>query len=297
MAETELTVKDLISDTKPTWCPGCGDFGVVRALQTALAELNIQPHDTAVISGIGCSSNLPHFMTPYGMHTIHGRLLPVAMGVKLANPELTVIGTGGDGDGYAIGAGHFAHACRRNVDMTYIVMNNQIYGLTTGQTSPTSGEGHTTKSTPGGNIEPPFNPIGVALAEGATFVARGFSGDPKHLQALVKRAIQHKGFALVDVFSPCVTFNKLNTFKWYKQTIYNVNEPPKDMDIEPHDPSDRARGFALSFPGQDRIGYGVFYEETGKLTYGEQDPTLHAGVNPVHDVKPRDVRALVEAMK
>jgi 2-oxoglutarate/2-oxoacid ferredoxin oxidoreductase subunit beta len=290
----QLTAKELTSETFPTWCPGCGDFGVVRGLQIALTELNIPLHDTVLISGIGCSSNLPHFMTPYGMHTLHGRLLPVALGVKLANPKLTVIGTGGDGDGYAIGSGHFTHAARRNLDMTYIVMNNQIYGLTTGQTSPTSFEGHETKSTPEGNIEPPFNPLGVALAEGATYVARGFSGDAKNLAQLIKGGIEHKGFALIDVFSPCITFNKVNTFKWFRERLHNINEPKEG---EPHDITDRAKAFALSLPNADRIPYGLFYRDDSKQSYDAQDPTLSRGMIPARNVKPRDVMALVDAMR
>lgn len=291
-----LTVKDYTSETDVTWCPGCGDFGVLRGVQMALADLNIPLHEVAVISGIGCSSNFPHFMTPYGVHSIHGRLLPVAMGAKLANPELTVVGTGGDGDGYAIGSGHFTHACRRNVDITYVVMNNQIYGLTTGQTSPTSDVGHETKSTPEGNIEPPFNPLGVALAEGATFVSRAFSGDVKNMAELIKKGIEHEGFALVDVFSPCVTYNKVNTYAWFKERLYNMNEPPKDLGMDPHDTSDRAAAFALTIPNPDRIAYGLFYEDTDQPTYEGQDPALAQGAVPARPV-PRDVAALVEAMK
>jgi 2-oxoglutarate/2-oxoacid ferredoxin oxidoreductase subunit beta len=296
--ETQLTAKDYTSDTFPTWCPGCGDFGVLRGVQLALTAKQIPIHDLAMVSGIGCSSNFPHFTSPYGIHTLHGRLLPVAMGVKLANPELTVIGTGGDGDGYGIGSGHFTHACRRNLDMTYIVMNNQIYGLTTGQTSPTSQVGHETKSTPEGNIEPPYNPIGVALAEGATYVARGFSGDAKNLGELIKGGIEHKGFAVIDVFSPCITFNKVNTNKWFKERLWNINDPPKDMGIDAHDTSDRGAAFNLSLPRDDeKIAYGLFYQDKAQKSYDELDPTLSRGHHPVRAVKPRDVAPLIEAMK
>src|SRR5438876_10330468 len=203
----QLTRDSYKGKIHPDWCPGCGDFSVLSALQTALFELGLKPHQVLVVSGIGCSSNLPGFFNAYGMHTLHGRSLAVATGAKMANHELTVIVTGGDGDGYGIGGNHFTHTARRNVDLTYIVMNNQIYGLTTGQVSPTSCSGMKTKSTPFGRVEPPINPITSALVNGATFVARGFSGDPKHLMELMKKAIQHKGFALIDVFSPCVTFN------------------------------------------------------------------------------------------
>lgn len=298
MSEQQLTAKDYTSDTFPTWCAGCGDFGVLRGVQLALTKLQIPIEKVAMISGIGCSSNFPHFTTPYAMHTLHGRLLPVAMGVKLANPELTVIGTGGDGDGYGIGSGHFTHAARRNLDMTYLVMNNQIYGLTTGQTSPTSEVGHETKSTPEGNLEPPYNPLGVALAEGATYVARGFSGDAKSLGALIQGGIEHKGFALIDVFSPCITFNKVNTFKWFKQRLYNINDPPEDMGMKPHDTSDRGGAFNLTLPREDeRIAYGLFYQDEKPKSYDAQDATLSRGHHPVKAVKPRDVSALIEAMK
>src|SRR5215813_13939389 len=179
----------------PDWCPGCGDFSVLSALQAALFELGLQPHQVVVISGIGCSSNLPGFINTYGMHTLHGRALAVGTGVKFGNHDLKVICVGGDGDGYGIGGNHFVHTMRRNVDLTYIVMDNQIYGLTTGQTSPTSIKGMKTKSTPFGSVENPINPITSAIMNGATFVARGFSADGKQLTDLMKRAIQHKGFA------------------------------------------------------------------------------------------------------
>src|SRR5689334_15163422 len=176
----------------PDWCPGCGDFSVLSALQLALFELGLQPHQVVVISGIGCSSNLPGFINTYGMHTLHGRALAVATGAALANHEMKVIVTGGDGDGYGIGGNHFLHTMRRNVDLTYIVMDNQIYGLTTGQVSPTSRMGMKTKSTPFGSVENPVNPIPMAIVCGATYVARGFSGQQKHLVALIKGAIQHR---------------------------------------------------------------------------------------------------------
>ena len=176
-----ITMADFKGRVEPDWCPGCGDYGVLAAVQKALVELQIPQHEVATISGIGCSSNFPGFIETYGMHTLHGRSLPVATGVKMANHALTVLVTGGDGDGFGIGCGHFVHAMRRNVDLTYLVMDNQIYGLTTGQTSPTSRLGMKTKSAPFGNVERPVNPVALALAAGATYVARGFSADPKHL--------------------------------------------------------------------------------------------------------------------
>ncbi|OGS50486.1 MAG: 2-oxoacid ferredoxin oxidoreductase, partial [Euryarchaeota archaeon RBG_16_68_12] len=219
------------SETKPTWCPGCGDFAVLNGLQKALQTLQLKPWMVTVVSGIGCSSNIPHFLSTYGFHSIHGRSVPVASGIKLANSELTVIAAGGDGDGYGIGAGHFLHAMRRNLDLTYIVMDNQIYGLTTGQASPTSEREMKTKSTPEGVIENPVNPITLALAAGATYVARGFSGDAKGLADLFARGIRHKGFSLIDVLSPCVTYNHDNTYEWFRQRVY-------PLEREGHDPSD-----------------------------------------------------------
>ncbi len=253
----------------PTWCPGCGDFAVLAGVQKALAETNKSPSECAVVSGIGCSSNLPHFLKAYGVHSLHGRALPVATGLKLANPDLTVVATGGDGDGYGIGQGHFIHAMRRNLDITYVVMNNEIYGLTTGQTSPTSMLGMETKSTPFGNIETPVNPLGLALMSGATYVARGFSGDAKNLSALIQGGIEHKGFALIDVFSPCVTYNKLNTYDWYRERLYNLQG-------EGHDSSDFAAAVVKAVEAGkmgERIPYGVYYQTT-RPTYDESDPAI-----------------------
>src|SRR5947199_5381483 len=197
-----LTLKDFDGLVSPDWCPGCGDFGVLRALQEALVQLDIRGSEVLVVSGIGCSSNLPGFIKAYGVHSLHGRALPVATGAKLANQRLHVVAVGGDGDGYGIGIGHFIHAMRRNLDLTYIVMDNEIYGLTTGQASPTTTEGHKTKSTPRGNVEKPVQPLALALATGATYVARGFSGEQKQLTKLVTGGIAHHGFSLIDVFSP-----------------------------------------------------------------------------------------------
>ena len=227
----KLEVKDFKADVPPDWCPGCGDFGVLNVLQKACAELEISPHQLLVVSGIGCSSNLPGFFRSYGVHSLHGRALPFATGARLANQGLTVVAVGGDGDGYGIGLNHFIQAMRRNVNITYIVMNNEIYGLTTGQTSPTSETGMVTKSAPGGNLEGMLNPVALALAAGCGYIARGFSGDPKHLLQLYKGGIRHEGFALIDVFSPCVTFNKHNTYHWFRDHVYRLEDGG-------HDPTD-----------------------------------------------------------
>jgi 2-oxoglutarate ferredoxin oxidoreductase subunit beta len=225
------TVNDFKGRVDPDWCAGCGDFGVLNSLRKTCLELGLKPNEILTVSGIGCSSNFPGFFNSYGMHTLHGRSLPVATGAKLANHELTVIVTGGDGDGYGIGGNHFTHTARRNVDLTYIVMDNQIYGLTTGQVSPTSSLEMKTKSTPFGSIETPVNPITAAIMSGATFVARGFSGDPKQLTMLMMQAIQHEGFALVTVLSPCVTFNHDNDFPFFKPRVRRLED-------EGHDTSD-----------------------------------------------------------
>ncbi len=257
------------SDTKPTWCPGCGDFSVLAAVEMALKRLRIPSHNVAVVSGIGCSSNLPHFLSSYGFHAIHGRALPVAEGIRWANHGLTVIATGGDGDGFGIGAGHFVHTMRRNVDLTYVTMDNQIYGLTTGQASPTSMMGQRTKSTPNGVIEAPVDPIALALASGATYVARGFSGDVKHLADLVANGIQHRGFSFVDVFSPCVTYNKLNTFDFFRQRVYKLENAG-------HDPTNLGLAFQRAIEWGDKIPIGLFYT-VDRPTYEDLEEVLSAG--------------------
>jgi 2-oxoglutarate/2-oxoacid ferredoxin oxidoreductase subunit beta len=257
------------TETKPTWCPGCGDFGVVAAVEMAVKRLKIPSHNVVLISGIGCSSNLPHFLSSYGFHGIHGRVVPVAEGIRWANHGLTVIGTGGDGDGFGIGAGHFVHAMRRNVDLTYVTMDNQIYGLTTGQASPTSTLGQKTKSTPHGVIENPIDPVALALASGATYVARGFSGDVKHLADLVANGISHHGFSFVDVFSPCVTYNKINTFDFFRQRVYKLESAG-------HNPSDITLAWQRALEWGDKIPIGLFYQ-VDRPTYEDLEEVLAAG--------------------
>ncbi|SFS77923.1 2-oxoacid:ferredoxin oxidoreductase subunit beta [Paenibacillus sp. BC26] len=227
------TFKEFRNNVKPNWCPGCGDFSVQAAIQRAAANVGLEPEGLAVISGIGCSGRISGYVNAYGLHGIHGRALPIAQGVKLANRELTVIASGGDGDGFAIGMGHTVHAIRRNVDLTYIVMDNQIYGLTKGQTSPRSAEGFKTKSTPEGSIETTLSPLEIAMSAGATFIAQSFSSDLKQLTALIEAGLNHKGFSLINVFSPCVTFNKVNTYDWFKENIVNLDQFPD------YDPTNR----------------------------------------------------------
>ncbi|MCD8509818.1 MAG: 2-oxoacid:ferredoxin oxidoreductase subunit beta [Bacillus sp. (in: Bacteria)] len=217
------TFKDFRNNVKPNWCPGCGDFSVQAAIQRAAANVGVEPEELAVISGIGCSGRISGYINSYGFHGIHGRSLPIAQGVKMANRNLTVIASGGDGDGFAIGMGHTIHAIRRNIDVTYIVMDNQIYGLTKGQTSPRSEMGFKTKSTPGGSIESALNVMELAISSGGAFVAQSFSSDLKELTSLIEQGIQHKGFSLINVFSPCVTFNKINTYDWFKENLVSLS--------------------------------------------------------------------------
>ncbi|MBI4455917.1 MAG: 2-oxoacid:ferredoxin oxidoreductase subunit beta [Acidobacteria bacterium] len=263
----QLPIETYEGVVEPDWCPGCGDFGVLKALKMAAGKLGIQPHEMVVVSGIGCSSNLPGFIHAYGVHSIHGRAVAVAEGLKLANHNLQVVVTGGDGDGYGIGIGHFIHAMRRNINITYVVMNNQIYGLTTGQASPTTMKEVRTKSTPRGNPELPINPLALAIVSGATYVARAFSGDPEHMSDLIAGGIAHRGFSLVDVFSPCVTYNKINTYPWFKQRVYKLEDKPA------HDPSKTNLALQKCFEWGDRIPLGLFYKDEQPI-YEDSEPVL-----------------------
>jgi 2-oxoglutarate/2-oxoacid ferredoxin oxidoreductase subunit beta len=266
----ELPIETYDSVVDPDWCPGCGDFGVLKALKMAAGKLSIQPKDLFVVSGIGCSSNLPGFIHAYGVHSLHGRAVAVASGVKFANHDLHVVITGGDGDGYGIGIGHFIHAMRRNLDLTYIVMNNQIYGLTTGQASPTTMKDMRTKSTPRGNAEQPINPISLALVSGATYVSRAFSGEPNHMADIIAGAIAHRGFALVDVFSPCVTYNKINTYPWFKQRVYKLENETA------YKTGDYQQAIGRSMEWGDRIPIGLFYKGDQAI-YEDSEPALKKG--------------------
>src|SRR3989454_2071399 len=266
----ELPLETYQGVVEPDWCPGCGDFGVLRALEIAAKKLQLPTKDIFVVSGIGCSSNLPGYFHGYGVHSLHGRAVAVASGAKLANHDLHVVITGGDGDGYGIGLNHFIHAMRRNLDLTYLVMNNQIYGLTTGQASPTTEKGHKTKSTPRGNVELPINPVALALVSGATYVARGFSGEAKHLADLIAGGIAHHGFALVDVFSPCVTYNKINTYPWFKQRVYKLEQE------QGYDVGDPVHAVQKAMEWGDRIPIGLLYKDE-QPTYEDSEPALRKG--------------------
>jgi len=249
------------SDVESDWCPGCGDFGILSALIQALSELEIPPSKCAIFSGIGCSGKTPHFINAYGIHTLHGRPLPYAIGAKLANPSLTVVAISGDGDGYGIGAGHFVNAGRRNVDITYIVHNNGVYGLTKGQASPTLRKGAQPKSLKYPNINDMINPIAIALAAGYTFVARGFAYNVKHLKDIIKQAIVHKGLALVDILQPCPVFNTVDTKESYMERIKVLDDSFPTSDIKV------AMEKALD---QDTLWIGVFYKDESKDTFEER---------------------------
>jgi 2-oxoglutarate ferredoxin oxidoreductase subunit beta len=265
----ELPIDTYKGPVDPDWCPGCGDFGVLRSVQTAAGRLGIKPENLVIVSGIGCSSNLPGFIHAYGVHSLHGRSVPVATGLHLANTDLKVVITGGDGDGYGIGVGHLIHAMRRNLDVTYVVMDNQIYGLTTGQASPTTTKGHKTKSTPAGNFESPLNPMALAITSGATFVARGFSGEAKQLSDLIQAGIDHRGFSLIDVFSPCVTYNKVNSYPFFKERVYKLED-------ENWDSSDFHKSLEKSFEWGDRIPLGILYK-TEQPIYEDSEPAFKNG--------------------
>lgn len=229
------TFKEFRNNVKPNWCPGCGDFSVQAAMQRAAANVGLEPEQLAIVSGIGCSGRISGYVNAYGLHGIHGRALPIAQGLKMANRELTVMAAGGDGDGFAIGMGHTIHAIRRNINITYLVMDNQIYGLTKGQNSPRSQKGFiNTKYTPQGSIEQEVKPLELALSAGATFIAQGVSSDLKQLTALIEAGIKHEGFSFINVYSPCVTYNKINTYDWFKEVLTSLDDEPN------YNPSNRA---------------------------------------------------------
>jgi len=281
-----LKLTDLKSDFHNDWCPGCGDFGILSAVQMALAELNINQHRMAIVSGIGCSGKTPHFLNTYGVHTLHGRSLPFATGIKLSNPNLEVIACGGDGDGMGIGVGHFVNSGRRNVDMTYIVFDNGVYGLTKGQASPTLKLGMKTKSLPLPNINSGINPLMLALASGYTFVARGYAYDVRHLKEVIKKAVLHKGFAFVDVLQPCPTYNDIQTKEyWQGEGLLDAAgrpmPPTYKLDATGYDGvvktdevgemEDKVKqAMVKSFEFGDHTPIGVFYQNEHIPTYEER---------------------------
>ena len=273
------------SPHKPTWCPGCGNFSIWLSLKKALVELKLPPHKVLVVYGIGCSGNMANTVKAYGWHSLHGRAVPTGVGAKLANKDLTVIIAGGDGDGYGEGLGHFIHAIRGNVDVTYLVHNNSVYGLTTGQAAPTAAKGYKAKSTPEGLIEEPINPMALAIASDATFVARGFSGKADELVRLIKQGVQHRGFSLVDIFQPCVTFNKINTFTYYYERIYSLQDDPA------YDVTNRERALAKALE-RDTHPIGLFYQNTNRPSYDHELAYLGQRSLLSLNARSRNMRAL-----
>ena len=304
------------------WCPGCGDFGITSALQMALSELGLESHQVVVVSGVGNASKTPHFVNANGVHTLHGRLLPFAMGIKIANPNLEVIGVGGDGDGLGIGAGHFVNAGRRNIDMTYLLYNNGVYGLTKGQASPTLALGMKTKSLSKPNINQAINPVALAITVGYTFVARAYAFDVMHLKNMIKQGIQHKGLALVECLQPCPTYNDINTKEWYagedridpqtgkpQPRLYKLEDTGFDPVV--HQCSEefkkKVAGMEKAQEFEDKIPVGIFYQNglepafqdrlTERIPFYMQNPPAKQQLKDENNVSTADLSDFMDDLK
>ncbi len=263
------TPKDYTNPTgKPNWCPGCGDFGIEAALKGAMAKMDLDPDKVTFVSGIGCGANMPYWFSTYGAVTLHGRALPFATGAKLANHSQQVVVEGGDGDGYGIGMGHFIHAMRRNANLTYVVGNNTVYGLTKGQISPTAQKGTPSPSTPFGSPDSAINPLAVALSVNCSFVARGYAGNLPHLTNLIKLGMEHKGFSFIDVLQPCVTYDKIHTYAYYQEKCYDLQQAG-------HDSADRQLAYQKAFESE-KLPIGIFYQYQGEV-YEEAQPQFAKG--------------------
>lgn len=281
-----VTVKDYSESIPIAWCPGCGNFPILQALTKALVDLRIAPHQVLFVSGIGQAPKLPHYTRGNVFNGLHGRTLPAATGAKIANPELVVIAIDGDGGAYGEGIGHLLAAMRRNVSMTYMVHNNQVYGLTKGQASPTSDLGFVTRTTPLGATQP-VNPLALALASEVSFLARGFAGDVEHLTNLIKLGFTHKGFALIDILQPCISFNHRNTYSWYRERVYKLEEESE------YDPGDKLAAFAKAQEWGSRIPIGVVYRQE-RVTFEQQLPALSKGPLVRQNIEPRQVERLLD---
>ena len=281
---SDVGFTDFKSDVQPTWCPGCGDFGTMNGMMKALAETGNHPDDTYVVAGIGCSGKIGTYMHSYALHGVHGRALPIGIGVKLANSDLEVMVAGGDGDGYSIGAGHFVHAVRRNVDMSYVVMDNRIYGLTKGQASPTSREDFETSTSPEGTNMPPVNPLALAFSAGATFIGQSFSSDSQRHTEIVKAAIEHDGFGFVNVYSPCVTFNDVDTYDYFRDTLVDLGEAD-------YDPTDREAAKEKILEG-DKEYAGVIYRDEDSVSFGKREG-IEGAMHEIPDGAPEGAMDLV----
>ena len=274
------TANDYRNDIRPNWCPGCGHYGVQAAIADAVAALDISPENLAVISGIGCSSRIGGYFYTYGAHTTHGRALPYAQGVKLANQDLNVVCAGGDGDAFAIGMGHTIHAFKRNVNITYIVMDNHVYGLTKGQTSPRSDIGFVTKTSPHGSFESPLPICETAIASGATFVAQSYMVNRAELVELIKQGMQHEGFSFINVFSPCVTYNKRNSYDWFKEHLTSLST------VEGYDPTNRVQALQ-TLGAHEGLVTGLIYRDDTKPSFEKAMAAVNGSPHPralVHDV-------------
>ena len=286
--EKKFKVADYKRDLKPVWCTGCGDFGVLQAVYRALNEQDIAPENVGVISGIGCSSRLPGYVNAYGFNSVHGRALPIAQGLKLARPDITVLAVGGDGDGISIGMGHFPHAARRNVDMTYIMMDNFIYGLTKGQVSPTTPKGDTTVSTPYASVDSPLDPVKLALSFNVSFIARAFAGDLKHMTQMVKQAIEHRGFSFVHAISPCPTFRGMDEFKRVRGSVNYVE--PTDEEL-----ASKAAAFGREEEFAGQINLGLLYKAR-RNTYDEESDAVRERSLSSHGTEP-SMQELLETFR
>ncbi|HET7344756.1 MAG TPA: 2-oxoacid:ferredoxin oxidoreductase subunit beta [Nitrososphaeraceae archaeon] len=317
-----LKLANYKTDIHNDWCPGCGDFGILSAIQMALAEMQVPLHRATIFSGIGCSGKTPHFIHTYGIHTLHGRVLPFAQGAKLSNPDLEVLAVGGDGDGLGIGAGHFVSSGRRNVDMVYIIFNNGVYGLTKGQASPTLKLGMKTKSLSQPNVSNSVNPIALALVSGFTFIARGYSYDVRHLKDLIRKAVEHKGLAFLDVLQPCPTYNDINTKEWF-QGLDNVDletgkQMPRTYKLEDteydgviHEPEEMntkiAQVIERSNEWGSKIPIGIFYQNEHIPTYQErivarisnymEYPPSKQDISDPHQIPVGSINNLLEALR
>ena len=262
---------DFNTNREITWCPGCGNFFILDVVKETLSNMGFLPHQVLLVSGIGQAAKLSQYVRANTFNVLHGRTLPTATGASLTNPNLEIIAVGGDGDSYAEGGNHIIHAARRNVDITYLIHNNQVYGLTKGQLSPTTDLGSLTTSYPGANSTRPLNPVRFMLGAGASFVARAFAGNKQQLSIILKKALQHRGFASIDILQPCVVFNKVNTFKWYKERVYDMNEAG-------HSPDDLEEAFRLAGEWDEKIPTGIFYagkrETLGDVLLGAEAKAL-----------------------
>lgn len=283
-----VTIDDYTNTYENKWCPGCGNFGILDAMKDALVSLGKSPNQVLLVSGIGQAAKTPHFLNCNMLHTLHGRALPVATGAQLANHELTVLVNSGDGDGYGEGGNHFMNAIRRNVDLTLLVHNNQVYGLTKGQASPTSRMGFVTPIQNHGVLSEPFNPLTVALSLGAGFVARGFSGNRPHLSRLIQDAIRHRGFSLVDILQPCVTYNKVNTHGWYKKRVDDLYESD-------YKPNDINNAYELALEWEDRLPIGILFQKEG-VPFAQRIPALKNGPLIARTYDPQKLQRVLSAL-